>query len=201
MQIHFWLIALAVLQGKIMEKVIISVLAQDRPGILAAISRNLFMKNCNIENVSQTSLQSEFAGIFIVSKPKTLSTEALQSHLDNALTPSGLHVHVKNLAQKDSVSESTQTEPFVITSRGPDRKGLVAEITEVIARYGVNITNMQAVFKGGQDPEGNMMIYEVDVPVDTDQQALYRDLRKKVKKLDLDINIQHRNIFEAINRI
>ena len=195
------LIALVILQGKKMEKVIISVLAQDRPGILAAISRKLFMKNCNIENVSQTSLQSEFAGIFIVSKPKTLSTEALQSHLDNALTPSGLHVHVKNLAQKDSVSESTQTEPFVITSRGPDRKGLVAEITEVIARYGVNITNMQAVFKGGQDPEDNIMIYEVDVPVDTDQQALYRDLREKVKKLGLDINIQHRNIFEAINRI
>ena len=79
------LIALVILQGKIMEKVIISVLAQDRPGILAAISRKLFMKNCNIENVSQTSLQSEFAGIFIVSKPKTLSTEALQSYLDNAL--------------------------------------------------------------------------------------------------------------------
>jgi len=45
------------------------------------------------------------------------------------------------------------------------------------------------------------MIYEVDVPIDIDQHALIRDLKNKVKNLGLDINIQHRNIFEAINRI
>ena len=184
-----------------MEKVIISVLAQDRPGILAAISRNLFVNNCNIENVSQTRLQSEFAGIFIVSKPKELSTEALQSHLDKALSPAGLHLHVKDLDKEAPALDGIRTEPFVITSRGPDRKGLVAEITEVIAQYNVNITNMQAVFKGGENPKDNIMIYEVDVPIDIDQHALNRDLKKKVKKLGLDINIQHRNIFEAINRI
>ena len=60
---------------------------------------------------------------------------------------------------------------------------------------------MKAVFKGGEDPKDNIMIYEVDIPVDTNQQALYRDLRNTVQKLGLDINIQHRNIFEAINRI
>ncbi len=184
-----------------MEKVIISVLAQDRPGILAAISRNLFRKNCNIENVSQTRLQSEFAGIFIVSKPEELSTETLQSYLDKVLSPSGLHLHVKDLEKSGASLHSIQTEPFVITCRGPDRKGLVAEITEVIAQYNVNITNMQAVFKGGEDPENNIMIYEADIPVDIDRQALQRDLKNKVKKLGLDINIQHRNIFEAINRI
>ena len=184
-----------------MDKVIISVLAQDRPGILAAISRNLFKKNCNIENVSQTSLQSEFAGIFIVSKPKALSTQALQSHLHKALSPAGLHVQVKDLAQQESALGTVQTEPFVITTRGPDRKGLVAEITEVISHYNVNITNMKAVFKGGEDPRDNIMIYEVDVPVDIDRQALHRDLSNKVDKLGLDINIQHRNIFMAINRI
>jgi glycine cleavage system transcriptional repressor len=46
-----------------MNKAILSVLGQDRPGIVAAISKILFQQNCNIENVSQTSLQSEFAGI------------------------------------------------------------------------------------------------------------------------------------------
>jgi glycine cleavage system transcriptional repressor len=45
------------------------------------------------------------------------------------------------------------------------------------------------------------MIYEVDIPIDIDRQALYRDLREKAKSLMLDISIQHRNIFEAINRI
>ena len=183
-----------------MEKVIISVLGPDKPGILAAISKSLFSQNCNVENVSQTSLQSEFAGIFIISKPKELSTDKIKSHLNKALAPLELHVHVKDLELKDKDS-IPPTEPFIITTGGPDRKGLVAEITAMIASYGVNISNLQAVFKGGEDPQDNIMIYEVDVPADVDQQTLCGDLRGTADRLGLDISIQHRNIFEAINRI
>jgi len=80
-------------------------------------------------------------------------------------------------------------------------KGLVAGISEVIARFEGNITNLQAVFKGGDDPGDNIMIYEVDVPQQTDQQSLYRELKKRAGELKLEIDIQHRNIFEAIHRI
>jgi len=184
-----------------MKKVIISVLGQDRPGIIASVSRILFRQNCNIENVSQTRLQSEFAGIFIASIPEGLSVEDLQVHFVKALSPLELHSQVKYLNQPALIPEEEDTEPFIITPKGPDRKGLVAAITEIIARYGVNITNLQAVFKGGEDPNNNIMIYEVAVPVNIDQQALYRKLRGKVEELGLEISIQHRNIFEEINRI
>jgi glycine cleavage system transcriptional repressor len=45
------------------------------------------------------------------------------------------------------------------------------------------------------------MIYEVDVPPQTDQQALYQELKRRAQELALDIDIQHRNIFEAIHRV
>ena len=89
----------------------------------------------------------------------------------------------------------------MITTKGPDRKGLVAGITEVIARHRANVTNLQAVFKGGDDPNANIMIYEVDIPTDANHQALRRDLREKALALSLDISIQHKMIFEAINRV
>ena len=94
-----------------------------------------------------------------------------------------------------------QSEAYIITTKGPDRKGLVAGISEVIARFEGNITNLQAVFKGGEEPGDNIMIYEVDVPPRMDQQILYRELKKRATELKLDIDIQHRNIFEAIHRI
>jgi predicted amino acid-binding ACT domain protein len=34
-----------------------------------------------------------------------------------------------------------------------------------------------------------------------DQQTLYKELKKRATELKLDIDIQHRNIFEAIHRI
>lgn len=52
-----------------MKKFVLSVIGQDKPGILARISTILFSHGCNIEDVSQTILQTEFASIFVVLNP------------------------------------------------------------------------------------------------------------------------------------
>lgn len=183
-----------------MQKVIVSVIGQDRPGIIAAVTRVLFDLEFNIENVSQNILQSQFSGIFIAGAPPRCSLQNLVGELKKKLTPMNLHVFVKHL-DAAGIPEGPGTEPFVITTKGPDRKGLVADITAVMARHNVNVTNLQAVFKGGDDPTDNIMIYEVDIPVDADHQHLRSDLQKKAAELDLDLSIIHKNIFEAINRI
>jgi glycine cleavage system transcriptional repressor len=184
-----------------MKKAMLSILGQDRPGIVAAVSKVLFEQNCNIENVSQTTLQFEFAGIFVVSMSEDLSLEELHHRLNAEISPLGLEVHITLLKPSGTSVSALPGESYIITTKGPDRKGLVAGISEVIANYEGNITNLQAVFKGGDDPGDNIMIYEVDVPPQSDQQALNQELRKRASELKLDIDIQHRNIFEAINRI
>jgi glycine cleavage system transcriptional repressor len=194
--IHF------VLEGLLlMNKAILSILGRDRPGIVAAVSQALTDQNCNIENVSQTMIQREFAGIFIVTMPTGMTADDLHHEMTSRFSPVGLHVYTKPCETGEDFCAVESCEPFVITTKGPDRKGLVAGISEVIARHGVNITNLQAVFKGGEDPGDNTMIYEVDVPASVNQRALAQDLRDKAESLRLEISIQHRNIFEAIHRI
>ena len=184
-----------------MNKFIISVLCKDRPGIIAAITRVLFEKDFNIEDVSQTILQSEFSGIFIVTGPEEISREHLLEALQSHTADMDLHFHVKELEGKPSDWTTCACESFVITTRGPDRKGLVAAVTAVLAANNVNVTQLQAAFRGGDEPGRNIMIYEVDVPIDIDLQKLRQDLRQKGKELNLEISMQHKNIFEAINRI
>jgi len=184
-----------------MKKAIISVIGNDRPGIIAAVSQLLYETESNIENVSQTSLQSEFAGIFIATIPAHLSFPELESQLTAVLDPMGLQVHVKPMEPRHETTNEAVSESFVISTRGPDQKGLVARVTKIIARHQVNITNCQAVFKGGDDPNSNIMIYEVDIPPQTDQHALFQDLRQKGVDLKLQVSIQHRDIFMTLNRI
>jgi len=184
-----------------MKKVIISVLGNDRPGIIAAVSRLLYENDSNIENVSQTSLQSEFAGIFIATIPARMPLTDMEAKLSDVLEAMGLQVHVKPVEPRHEEINGSAGESFVITTRGPDQKGLVARVTEIIARYQANITNCQAVFKGGDDPNSNTMIYEVDIPPHADQQAFFQDLREKGAELRLQVSIQHRDIFMALNRI
>ncbi len=182
-------------------KIVITVLGQDRPGIIARVTGVLFEQDCNVENVSQTILQSEFSGIFIVSMPESLTIEALRGLLMERGRDLGLHVYIKALQPAPPAPAGTEGDPFVVTTRGPDRKGLVAAITAIIAGHGVNVTNLQAVFKGGDDPARNIMIYEVCIPPGTDRAALSRDLNRRAAELGLQLSIQHRKIFEAINRI
>ncbi|MDD2390963.1 MAG: ACT domain-containing protein [Desulfobacterales bacterium] len=184
-----------------MNKIIISVFAQDRPGIVAAVSKALLKHECNIENISQTILQHQFAGIFITSVPSDVQIDQLHDYLKQCMQPLNIDVHVKSMDYQEPLPISKSSEPFVISAVGADSKGLVAGLTEIFARYRVNVTNLKAVFKGGDDPSHNIMIYEVDIPDDIDQNNFVRDLRKRAENLGLDISIQHRKIFEMMNKI
>jgi len=183
-----------------MKKIIVSVLGRDRPGIIAAVSEVLFLNGCNIEDVSQTILQTEFAGIFIASYPDSLNPEELNGRLSEKLDPMGFSVLLREM-EAAGVWDPPPSEPFVITTLGPDRPGLVAGITELVARFGVNISNLKAVFRGGDNPQANTMIYEVDIPVAVDQNLFREALYQRGRELDLDVSLQHREIFEAIHRV
>lgn len=183
-----------------MRKIIVAVLGDDRPGIVAAVSKALFDFRCNIEDVSQTILQTEFAGIFIVSMPPGMSHDELREGLEGRLSPEGLAVYVKEMRPVES-RVAPETEPFVITTVGPDRLGLVAGITGLLAEYKINITQLKAAFRGGDDPRRNIMIYEVDIPVAIDHHAFRAALYARGRELGLDVSLQHSDIFRQIHRI
>lgn len=184
-----------------MNKFMISVLGKDRPGIIAAVTRVLFEKDFNIEDVSQTIMQGEFSGVFIVSGPEAVGQKDLITALQTSGGDLDLDFHIKEIEGKISDWTTCACEPFVITTQGPDRKGLVAQITSVLASHNVNVTQLKAVFRGGDEPGRNIMIYEVEVPLDIDQENLRSSLQKKAEDLSLQISIQHKRVFEAINRI
>lgn len=183
-----------------MKKVVISVLGFDRPGIVAAVTKALLDTRCNIEDVNQTILQTEFAGVFIATIPEDVEEKELLGSLCRVLEPLGLTVVVKALSgTSDWVAP--ESEPFVVTTVGPDRLGLVAGMTEVLARFGVNIANLKAVFRGGENPRDNLMIYEVDVPVAVEMKAFRDALFDRAGSLGLELSIQHREVFEALHRV
>lgn len=184
-----------------MDRLIITVLGKDRPGIIAATAKSLYDLDCNLENVNQVILQNQFSGIFIVLPPPGLTLDAVKTTLEKDLADTGLYIHVNLADTAPNGNGNGEGENFIITTIGPDQKGLVARFTRIIADAGVNVTNLRAVFKGGDTPGANIMVYEVLITHDTDQKALFSALRDKAAGLGLDVSIQHKNIFQAINKI
>ena len=183
-----------------MKKIVLFVLGPDRPGIISSISRVLFEHSCNLEDVSQTILQGEFISIIIASLEDCADEETVLSELRTHLEPLGLYVHMKKMCGVESLPEHIG-ESFVITTVGPDRPGLIAGISGVLAGHKVNITNLKAVSRIDQHPPHYITIYEVDIPSSADFQQFRTALYAKAKELSLDINLQHRDIFEQIHQV
>jgi glycine cleavage system transcriptional repressor len=183
-----------------MRKIVVFVLGPDRPGIIAAVSHVLFERGCNLEDVNQTSLQSQFVGIFLAAMSVAAREEELLRALRERLEPEGLFVHLRPVDPADQ-RPAPPSEPYVITTIGPDRPGLVAGITGLLAQYGANITNLKAVSRADRERQEYVMFYEVDIPADTDRQAFRAALRARAHELGLDVNFQHREIFEQVHRV
>lgn len=183
-----------------MSKTVVFVLGPDRPGIIAAVSQTLFEQGCNLEDVSQTSLQAQFVGIFIASAGGADREQALLRTLRERLDPLGLSVLLGPVAAAGG-APADRGEPFVITTVGPDRPGLVAGIAGLLARYGANITNLKAISRTDREGQEYVTFYEVDIPAATDRQAFRAALRERAGELGLDVNLQHREIFEKIHRV
>lgn len=184
-----------------MKKAIITSLTDDRPGVLSSISSSLFKSDCNILQVSQTILGSEFAGIFIVSIPDNLKESQLKENLEKNLKGEKINLQVKPLPENVESYEKKSYDPFIVTTFGPDRKGLVAAVTAALAKHNANVANLKAIFLGGDDPKDNVMIYEIDIPKSENLKALSNDLNKLAEKFSLEINIQHKKIFDKITKI
>jgi glycine cleavage system transcriptional repressor len=183
-----------------MKKIVVFVLGPDRPGIIAKISKVLFFHECNLEDVSQTILQGEFTGIFITTMSYSSDEKRVLVSLRSELEPLGLFVHLKPMQNSD-VQKPAAVESFIITTVGPDRPGLIAGISEVLAHHKVNITNLKAVSSMHSNPPHYITIYEVDIPPEMDYHILRNALYERTGQLGLDINIQHRDIFEQIHRV
>lgn len=186
-----------------MNKVLISVLGSDQPGIMAKVASIINQHNGNIENLSQTLLDNVFGALLMANLAEDDSAEKLEQSLQDQARGMNLYirVHPWQAEPSDWHQNKPETQPYIVTAIGPDRQGLVAEIAGELFKHGVNISNIQAIFKGGKNPMDNLMVFEVDVP----RAVVMNDLRDALDaiaaRLELEINVQHRRIFESVSNI
>ena len=183
-----------------MNKFVLSVIGKDKPGILAKISTILFTHGCNIEDVSQTILQTEFASIFIVLNPDAHPLDEIGRSLNEALADMELSAHLRPMAVPAQVP-AADTQPFVITTKGVDKPGTIAAVTGAIASLACNVVHFRAIITQDEGVDEMIMIFEVDVPAGVEHRHLRRVMQETCAGYGLDASVQHRDIFETIHRV
>jgi ACT domain-containing protein len=89
-------------------------------------------------------------------------------------------------------------ELAIITVMGQDRTGIIAAFSQVLAKYNVNIEDLeQKVFEGTF-----VMMMVVDVSAAAcDLGTLRKRLERLGKTLKMGVHLQHEAIFKAMHRI
>ena len=176
-----------------MGKYILSITAQDRPGIVAGVSQALMELNGNTEAASQTVHQGYFAMIVLCSLPDDTSmkiiTEQVQAHAGR-----DLHVYVTEYQAGAAPSQNIE-QTFIATAIGPDKPGILHALTSYLASKKINIDDLYCCVK-----ETNfVVICQIAVPENMDVSMLQMDLEAVGQERGFEAHLQHENIFNATN--
>ncbi len=119
-----------------MKSLILSVIADDRPGIVEILSDCIAAHNGNWLESRLANLAGKFAGIVRL-EVSADAEEALISALQT-LQDQGIRVTVD---QADQASAAAG-EVLELVVTGSDRAGIVKEITSLLSRHGVNVQEL-----------------------------------------------------------
>ncbi len=130
--------------------IVLTVMADDRPGIIKTVSAVLTDHGGNWTQSSMSSLAGQFAGILLVSMPSE-NTEACIAELQD-LESKGLRI-IAHVCSGPVEEEKSNT--YILNLVGNDRPGIVHEITTLLAKHKVSVhqfeTAVESAAMGGAD--------------------------------------------------
>lgn len=123
------------------ENIVITIFADDRPGIVQKISDTVLANGGSWQESSLSRLSGQFAGIVNISVA-TGQTEALQKALGD-LKESGISITSQNRIEVHAPSGKETTVELMVEAN--DRQGIIEEISSALAAAKVNVEQMETV--------------------------------------------------------
>ena len=173
---------------------LVTAFGQDRPGLVAGVTQVLYQLGCNLEDSAMTRLEGEFTIMLICSSPSAFTLERLTRAFAPLQRRLRLVIHVKPLTRRESLAPKRRGRPYLISVYGADRPGIVARISDVLARAGVNITDVHthrsAAGAGSREPSLYLLILEVELPAKRARSSLESRLKEAAKRLGVEVGLR-----------
>jgi len=179
---------------------VLNVVADDHPGIVAAVGQAVAGAGGNIDACSQTVLEGYFTLIMIVSFPHPVISEELAERVRRHRgEQTGLQVIVRPFEPPPPGRPAGEqlADRFVITAFGRDKPGIVLRFSQYLAGKDINIVDLYGQ-KKGQD---FVLIGQVEVPGRWDLPQFQHDLEELGRAEGYTVRLQHENIFVATNQL
>ncbi|MFK8048004.1 MAG: glycine cleavage system protein R [Halioglobus sp.] len=166
---------------------IVTFIGDDRPGLVEAVSEVVEQKGGNWHESRLSQLGGKFAGLVLVSLP-TESGPELELGL-KGLSTQGLSIRVTPTGPG---SQLTTPQSITLTVIGPDRPGIVREISSALASHEVNVVDMDSQVSSAPMSAEKLFEARIDaqIPQDTQLEELMDTLDEIANQMTLDIALE-----------
>ncbi len=160
---------------------VMTVIAKDRPGLVESLSRLVAEHQGNWLESRMAHLGGQFAGILRVSVP-TASSETFLAEL-RALESSGIKVGIT----ADSVGQRTSGRRAALSLVGHDRPGIVRQISQALARNGVNVEDLST--QTSSAPMTGETLFHTHAEIQLPESCSIAQLRAEMEKIASDLMV------------
>jgi glycine cleavage system regulatory protein len=166
---------------------VLTVLGDDRPGIVEQLSDRVLAAGANWEESRMAHLSGKFAGLLRVSV-ETSRADALADGLA-ALAGAGLTVVVEPGAD----ARSARTESMTLQLVGHDRPGIVRDVARALAAQQVNIEELESEVASA--PMTGEPLFRATarlrLPASVSPERVVQTLEALAGELMVDLSIEH----------
>jgi glycine cleavage system transcriptional repressor len=166
----------------------VTAVGRDRPGIVAKVTGALLHLGCNLGETSMARLRGEFAMILLVRllPPRTVAEarealQALGAEMDLTIT-------VRALSAEESEVATEEGAAYILRVYGADRPGIVHAVTELLAREGFNITDLETRVIPGEGGPVYVMVLELDASSEVRGEAARHQLEALAAGMQVEMS-------------
>ncbi len=166
---------------------IITFIGDDRPGLVEQLSRVIEENGGNWNESQLSQLGGKFAGLVLVTLAEG-GASTLETAL-KALSIDGISVRVTPCSTGVSIPSARK---ITLSILGPDRLGIVREISQALADHEVNVVEMDSTVSSA--PMSAEMLFQAridaEIPKDTNLDDLSDTLDEISNQMTLDISLE-----------
>jgi len=159
----------------------VTVLGDDRPGIVADVTRALADLHGNLEDSTMTLLRGHFAMVLLVRTGAGAS--AVEAALRSLSADGSLVINARVLGEP--APSEVGGSSYALRVHGADRPGIVAAITAVVAGHGANIVDLATRLVNGL----YVLMAEVQLPKGASVVGLRAELKGVAEELGVEVQL------------
>ena len=128
---------------------VISVIGEDRVGLVSEVTQFLFKKGFNIIDIEQTVIHSQFTMVLLIQpvRPR-FHLNQVKKGLSYLVKKVDMNITIAPLHEFKGLRLAETKKPYVLTILGSDRPGVVAAFSSALAQHHCNIERIKMIARG-----------------------------------------------------